>query len=675
MKQLPFLLSSTLLFVLLAMSCREEDPAQSTSSPPPNPDATPTSLPVATATLTPVPTIESPPVDTPTPAPTPTPSPPTPSEIFASVSPAVAYVETAGSSGSALLVEGGYLVTNSHVVWPSTTVKVTFPDGTVVQNTPVIGWDLIADVAVLGPVRVSAEPIALSDASVPPIGSEILTVGYPGSPGDPPQPTLGRGLISRYREWQQTGLHYIQSSAPIEGGQSGGALISETGEIVGLTTYSTGEANQGLALASSDVAPRIESIISGGDPSGIGSRLLSLSGGGIRHSGTLGTFWDTSAYVIQEPVGTEVVVTLGSQNDLAFTVYDSYGEEVLFVDDSYSGDETGILAIQYPEPYFVVVNQWAEDRSTFTISATHTLTPIPDPDDGRTLRIGQLIQGSLDYPGDTDTFTIRLNAAQRVQMATTSFTLDTFLATDFHGAFDNEIIVDDNSGGGLFGFDSQIVYRAPHTGDFIVVITENYYETGGYTLSISSTDQSSLLTSTTRDSLFEFDDPENTDGFGLYELREAFNSLPTAFTETEQDEQFSSDSTAAEVGYTSYDPIQALFVRSEGPVEGAVLGVELLAGSPDVLLSSMSTLGGIPEDAISNFESLQVTRVGESAVGYRFDVDESGLTWTATMVLFARGDYIGIVVSMSPIGAPTLITAQAAAQMLDAAFIEYLAGQ
>ncbi len=673
----PLILTSGIaLVVLLIAACNEEGPTPSTDQPPRTTGATPSEPQTAatSATPTPIPTIEPPSADTPTPVPTPTPSPPTPAEVFASVSPAVAYVETAGSSGSALLVDGGYLVTNSHVVWPSTTVKVTFPDGTVVQNTPVIGWDLMADVAVLGPVRVSAEPIALSDASVPPIGSEVLTVGYPGSPGDPPQPTLGRGLISRYREWQQAGLLYIQSSAPIEGGQSGGALISETGEFVGLTTYSTGEANQGLALASTNVAPRIQSIISGDDPSGIGSRLLSLTGGGIRHSGTLGTYWDTSAYVIQEPVGTTVEIELESRDDLAFVVYDALGDAVLEIDDQYSGTETGAFTIEYAEPYFVVINQLDEGVSTFTISATHTLIPIPDPDDGRSLRVGQLIQGSLDYPGDVDTYTIHLSSAQRVHMATTSFALDTFLAADFFGAINNEIIIDDDSGGGLFGFDSQIVYRAPHTGEFIVVVSENDYETGGYTLAISQAATSIPQTVTTWADLF--DDVEDTDGFGLHELKEAFSSLPLAFEITEQDEQRSAESSSAAVGYTSYNPTQVLFATSEGPSEGAVLGVELLAtASPDLLLSSMSTLGGIPEDAISNFRSLQVALIGQSAVGYRFDVDESGLTWVADMVIFARGDYIGAVVSMSPVGAPTLTTGQDAAQLLDQAFIEYLADQ
>ena len=137
------------------------------------------------------------PTPTPIPTPTPMPSPPTVAQIFAKVSPSIAYIETDASSGSALLVERGYLVTNAHIVWPNDSVNVTFPNGTVIQNAPLVAWDLLADLAVLGPINVSAQPLALSDTAASAIGSEILVIVYPGSPGDPPQPTLSRGVVVR----------------------------------------------------------------------------------------------------------------------------------------------------------------------------------------------------------------------------------------------------------------------------------------------------------------------------------------------------------------------------------------------------------------------------------------------------------------------------------------------
>ena len=468
-------------------------------TPAPTPSPTPTPTPVPTPTPTPVPT------PTPTPVPTsiPTPSPPTVAQIFAKVSPSIAYIETDASSGSALLVERGYLVTNAHIVWPNDSVNVTFPNGTVIQNAPLVAWDLLADLAVLGPINVSAQPLALSDTAASAIGSEILVIGYPGSPGDPPQPTLSRGVVARFREWQETGLTYIQSDAAIEGGQSGGALISDAGEIIGMTGYSIGETNHSLSLASSDLAPRIRSLISGSDPSGIGARLLPRTGGGIRHRGALETFWDTNAYVIQEPVGTEVDITLNSENDVDFSVYDSLGTKVLYVDEAYSGLETGSITIEYEDPYFLVISQLTEELASFTLSATHSLIPIPDPDDGGQVRVGQAVRGNIDYPGDVDTYSVRLTANQKVELSATSFLLDTFLAADFYGASDEQIIIDDDSGGGLFGLDSQLVYRAPHTGNFLVVINNIFNDTGAYTLEIANASPSSQLTSTNRADLFE----------------------------------------------------------------------------------------------------------------------------------------------------------------------------
>lgn len=40
------------------------------------------------------------------------------------------------------------MVTNAHVVWPFETVRVTFPDGSEHLDVPVIGWDLMADLAI-----------------------------------------------------------------------------------------------------------------------------------------------------------------------------------------------------------------------------------------------------------------------------------------------------------------------------------------------------------------------------------------------------------------------------------------------------------------------------------------------------------------------------------------------
>ena len=54
------------------------------------------------------------------------------------------------------MIEGGYVLTNNHVVWPYDDVRVVLPDGTELEGVPVFNSDPLADLAVLGPIDVSA---------------------------------------------------------------------------------------------------------------------------------------------------------------------------------------------------------------------------------------------------------------------------------------------------------------------------------------------------------------------------------------------------------------------------------------------------------------------------------------------------------------------------------------
>ena len=70
-------------------------------------------------------------------------------QVFAAVSPSIAFVETPIATGSGILVTEFHLVTNAHVVWPFEQVRVLFPEGSEYLDSPVIGWDLMADLAII----------------------------------------------------------------------------------------------------------------------------------------------------------------------------------------------------------------------------------------------------------------------------------------------------------------------------------------------------------------------------------------------------------------------------------------------------------------------------------------------------------------------------------------------
>ena len=74
------------------------------------------------------------------------------------------------------------------------------------------------------------------------IGSDLFLIGYPAELEDFPQPTITRGILSRLREWESIGITYLQTDASIAGGQSGGVLVSQHGEVVGISGFAFSEA-------------------------------------------------------------------------------------------------------------------------------------------------------------------------------------------------------------------------------------------------------------------------------------------------------------------------------------------------------------------------------------------------------------------------------------------------
>ena len=157
-----------------------------------------------------------------------------PQEVFAAVSPSIAFVETPTGTGSGILITEFHLVTNAHVVWPFEQVRVLFPDGSEYLGSRVIGWDLMADLAVIQlPGGDSLQPIEPASGELLPVGSELYLIGYPAEGELFPQPSISRGILSRFRTWEQPGIRYIQTDASIEGGQSGGAWCPRRGRSSG----------------------------------------------------------------------------------------------------------------------------------------------------------------------------------------------------------------------------------------------------------------------------------------------------------------------------------------------------------------------------------------------------------------------------------------------------------
>jgi Do/DeqQ family serine protease len=153
--------------------------------------------------------------------------------------------------GSGVIVSSdGYILTNAHVVDAADDIRVDLPDGRTV-TAKVVGADKPSDLALLKLTAADLHPIALGDSDAVQVGDVVLAVGNPLGLGQ----TVTMGIISAKGRHTGNGdgsyEDFLQTDAPINHGNSGGALVNTKGELVGINSQilsSTGE-NIGIGFA------------------------------------------------------------------------------------------------------------------------------------------------------------------------------------------------------------------------------------------------------------------------------------------------------------------------------------------------------------------------------------------------------------------------------------------
>ena len=474
--------------------------------------------------------VTTPPVGaTPTPTPTPEPTataepatdkPLTASEVYARIAPSIAFIETPYGTGSGVLIDEGYIVTNRHVVWPYESVWATFPDGTWFDDVPVVGWDALTDLAVLGPVDIPAAPAELADGEDLAPGSELYLVGYPAETEVYPEPTISRGILSRFREWEWFGMTYLQTDAAIAGGQSGGALVNNLGQVVGISTFSFSEAGYGLATSILDDIPIIEELIMWGWDSAEPSRRRLPTGEGdfgytLEMPSELITF--TFTFVLDGEAGMALQLELDGPGDGAFAVAGS-GGLIVEVDEGVTGSEYVELELSVDGPHFVTVGMTSEEPQAFELSSNVPLRHLPDPDDEESIQVWETLTGNIDHHLDSDRFWLRLEEGESVMIFVESVSIDTSVAVGFPGLPETSAF-DDDGAGGTFGTDSVLYYRALQAGSYFILVSDAVVpgSVGGYLLGVVAIDA------------LEFWD-SNGDGKITCDEATANNIAPVSFT-------------------------------------------------------------------------------------------------------------------------------------------------
>lgn len=170
-------------------------------------------------------------------------------------------IQNASGSGSGIVISSdGYILTNNHVISTSdssyfyevsdaTSVVVTLYNDETEYSATIVGTDSKTDLAVLKIDKTDLIPAELGDSDSVLVGEFVLAAGDPYGLTR----SVTAGIVSALnREMVVDGTTYnvIQADCAINSGNSGGALVNSSGQVIGITTLKlAGSGIEGVSFA------------------------------------------------------------------------------------------------------------------------------------------------------------------------------------------------------------------------------------------------------------------------------------------------------------------------------------------------------------------------------------------------------------------------------------------
>lgn len=201
-----------------------------------------------------------------------------------------------GDSGTGIVLnEEGLILTNDHVISEGTNLTVSpGKSSNLTRTATVVGADPNEDLALIkvDPSGLGLKALKLASSSSVEVGDPVYAIGNPYGLNE----TLTRGIVSALgREIQAPDgapiKDAIQTDAALNPGNSGGPLLNEQGEVIGVNSQiasdaasaegsQPGSTGVGFAISSNTVSEAIKTIESGGGSSSSGSGQTE-SGAGV----------------------------------------------------------------------------------------------------------------------------------------------------------------------------------------------------------------------------------------------------------------------------------------------------------------------------------------------------------------------------------------------------------
>jgi putative serine protease PepD len=198
--------------------------------------------------------------------------------------------ESVGQGSGFVYDTSGHVVTNEHVVDGASSVTVKFANGKS-YSAKVVGRDSSTDVAVLKVNAPSSalHPLTLADSDAVSVGDGVVAIGSPFGLEN----SVTSGIVSALHRSIDSPNGFsipdaIQTDAPINHGNSGGALLDASGHVIGITSQiesdSGGNDGVGFAVPSNTVRSVVSQLLASGkvEHAYLGVEIASAAGGGAR---------------------------------------------------------------------------------------------------------------------------------------------------------------------------------------------------------------------------------------------------------------------------------------------------------------------------------------------------------------------------------------------------------
>jgi serine protease Do len=169
-----------------------------------------------------------------------------------------------GSGSGVIISTDGYIVTNQHVIDSATSISVIFEDGTEYE-AKIIGEDRKADLAVLKIEAKDLTPAEFGDSDALNVGDSVVAIGNPT--GLELFGTTTAGIISainRNVTIEDRVMTLLQTDAAINRGNSGGPLINDYGQVIGINSAKLADGEiegLGFAIPTSIAVPVMDNLL------------------------------------------------------------------------------------------------------------------------------------------------------------------------------------------------------------------------------------------------------------------------------------------------------------------------------------------------------------------------------------------------------------------------------